>query len=260
MSEFEELKKLLNDNSWPKAIPDPLICDVDSEEDKHLRASEILSFMVGEPLQNKKVLDYGCGEGHLAVQAAKSASLSIGYDLTAQGSAVWEEQNGNCLLTTDFSKIENERFDVIVLYDVLDHSIEEDPSSIIKKAVDLAAKGGVIHIRCHPWCGRHGGHLYQQTNKAFVHMVFTDDELQEMGYELEPVRKIVRPVIEYAKWFKDAGIAEIKPLGDYKDPERFFRRNPQVSNRLKKAIGLKKDVFPKAQLRQSFLDYVVKVV
>jgi SAM-dependent methyltransferase len=259
MSEFEELKLLLKQDNWPKAIPDPLICDVDSEEDKNLRAGEILSFMVNEPLKDKKVLDYGCGEGHLARQAAaNSASLSIGYDITAQGNFKWEEQEDNCLLTTDFSKIENELFDVVVIYDVLDHSIEEEPSSVIKKAIDLTTKGGVIHIRCHPWCSRHGGHLYQQINKAFIHLIFSEEELKELGYTIEPIRKVTRPLMAYTGWFQNAGIEDIKPLGDYKDPEKFFSNNGLVLKRLQKAVEL--DKFPRYQLRQSFLDYVVKVV
>jgi len=257
MHNFEELKELLQSDEWPKAVPDPLICDTENENDKKLRANEILSFMINSPLKNKKVLDFGCGEGHMAVEAAKKATQAVGYDIRSVGKLSWEKKQKNWLLTTDYSKIEHEEFDIVVLYDVLDHSVEEEPSSILKKAIKHTIVGGHIYVRCHPWVGRHGGHLYQQINKAFVHAVFTEEELKSMGYELEPIRKVWFPQATYKKWFRNAGIENVKPLLDARDPEEFFEQDI-ISERLKRASEKKK--YPKWQMRQSFLDYVVKVV
>jgi len=254
MSDFEELKSLLD--TWPVAVPGSLICDAQSKEQKGLRASEIVTYLL-PPLREKKFLDFGCGEGHMAKEAGMSASYSVGYDIKApkDGDFEWEKEEDNTLLTTDPDKIED-KFDVVLVYDVLDH-VRGNVEPVIRQIVRFCRPGGLIFFRCHPWCGRHGGHLYQQINKAFVHMIFTDDELESMGYEVPHVRKVCFPLATYRNWLRKGGfkLADFSIFTvDKKQPEDFFRQDV-ISKRLEKVI--KKGPFPEHQMSQSFVDFSI---
>jgi SAM-dependent methyltransferase len=178
---FEALKDLLGSGQWPQAAPDFLICE-ESDKDKYERAEGILAYM-GQDIKGKKFLDFGCGEGHVAQKAVElGAESAIGYDTKQLGGLTWDSQTGNCLLTTDIEKAKaGGPYDLILLYDVLDHS--EDPVNILATARDMLAPQGRIYVRCHPISSRHATHLYKKINKAYIHLVFTDDELKQLGYE-----------------------------------------------------------------------------
>src|ERR1019366_10098171 len=77
--EFHHLKESLRSRAWPDAIPHEAICRKDSSEDKEFRAQDILSDLI--KLDELTFLDYGCGEGHIVMEAAKTARLEVGYDI-----------------------------------------------------------------------------------------------------------------------------------------------------------------------------------
>jgi len=60
-----------------------------------------------------------------------------------------------------------------------------------------------VYVRCHPWTSRHGGHLYLTINRAYAHILLSDETLAKI--ECEPVRKITRPLSTYDKIFNDSG-------------------------------------------------------
>jgi 2-polyprenyl-3-methyl-5-hydroxy-6-metoxy-1,4-benzoquinol methylase len=260
MSDFDELKKLLMDDKWSKAIPDKLICDINSEEDKNLRADEIVLSMVTVMLEGKKVLDFGCGQGHILKRMAQEkVNLAIGYDLVASGPFEWEKDE-QTLLTTSWEKVvQSGPYDVILVYDVLDHVTNQSPIEALKLIRSVATTATKIYVRCHPWCGTHGGHLYTEINKAYIHLVFSDSELQELGYTPIPTAKVIRPQSTYTKWAKEAGFSdEIKYVIVADTPSGFFKQTPQIKKRIKQ--NLRSDKWPLLQLRQSFVDFNLKVV
>ncbi|MCK9458352.1 MAG: class I SAM-dependent methyltransferase [Proteobacteria bacterium] len=199
-----QLKDLLHSESWPVAVPQELIC-MESEDDLFERADSIINFSNWE-VDGKKFLDFGCGLGHVAVVASQLGSQAAGYDIVESSSFEWEKE-GKYLLTTNFDKIKAmSPFDFIMLYDVLDHST--DPVGILTKVREVANKNTDIFVRCHPFLSRHGGHLYKHINKAYVHLVFTEDELQEMGYGFEGnFQKTNQPLVTYRDWFKQANLS-----------------------------------------------------
>jgi 2-polyprenyl-3-methyl-5-hydroxy-6-metoxy-1,4-benzoquinol methylase len=251
---FEQLKELLP--SWPKAVPDFLICDEQSKEQKDLRAEEIVEFLLPS-LDGLRVLDFGCGEGHMAMAMGKIAASAVGYDIKApeEKDYAWEEENGNAFLTTDADQL-GEPFDIVFVHDVLDH-IEGPVPPVIEQILDLCRPEGKVYFRCHPWAGRHGGHLYQQVNKAFIHVVFTDEELESMGYTVPHVRKVKYPMSTYKNWLGKAGIKKGFSIfsQDKKKPEGFFRK-AIILERLKSVF--EKDKFPGPQMGQSFVDFSIK--
>ncbi|NBT57225.1 methyltransferase domain-containing protein [bacterium] len=261
-AEFKVLKGLLESDQWPEAVFSLQIADENSESDKAERAEGIADILL-PPFSGKKFLDFGCGEGHVAKYVSSEAAVSVGYDITRSHSSKidWENKKDNLLLTTDFNKATSEGpYDIVMIYDVLDHS-SVDLSEILEKAKSVLAEDGKIYLRCHPWTGRHGGHAYRKINKAFVHLVFKEDELEEMGVKLEWNRKILFPIGTYNKAIEEAGLVrESEPEVDTQEVESFFEENPLVKSRILAAFGLDKWTAekPAFQMSQCFLDYVLK--
>ncbi len=173
-NDFSQLQDLLKSDKWPEAVLEFQIADDTSEEDKTDRAEGIIDILIEESLEGKRFLDFGCGEGHsVKYSSEENASVSVGYDIKSTGKLPWE-QDGKFLLTTEFEKVlDKGPFDIVLIYDVLDHA--EDPMDVLLKASSVLSPTGTIYLRCHPFSSRHGGHCYRKLNKAFVHLVFSEE-------------------------------------------------------------------------------------
>jgi 2-polyprenyl-3-methyl-5-hydroxy-6-metoxy-1,4-benzoquinol methylase len=235
--EFKFLKSML-DNEWPQAVHPFLICDTNSEEDKKERAAGIVDLLtenVGD-LSELKILDYGCGEGHVATHLN-----AIGYDAQKH----WLDSGK---LTTDFSEIKkNSPFDLILLYDVLDHVEKEAPIEVLAKIKLLCHKDTKVFLRCHPWSSRHGGHLYQHINKAFIHLIFTNEELKRLGYKPDYSRKVISPST-YENWFSSMGF-EVEKKDVIENRYEMFLKNKIISERIKSCQIEHPEI--------SFVDYII---
>ena len=262
--EFKNLKDLLNSDQWPLAVPPDLICDIASEEDKMERAEGVLSIVLDQSLNGSKFLDFGCGEGHMAVQAKKEgAEVSVGYDIREQ---FWDKPsvaNVGTILTTEFEKVkENGPYDTILLYDLLDHV--EDQELVLEQIKQVSKPETRIFARVHPWAGRHASHLYKKINKAFVHLVFSEEELDEMGFELKedskkPNNPALMPLLTYGKLF-ESKFEIISHDIDRDAIEGFFKNNQLVKSRIMKNFaGNNVGDFPNHQMGQSFIDYKLKI-
>ncbi len=243
--ETKPLIELLLGEEWPPATHEDLICS--SEEDKEERAEGVAEWLQQwVPIDNKKVLDFGCGEGHLARYLK-----ATGYDVTQSGSLEWDKE-GDYFLTTDFSKLQGP-YDVILLYDVLDHV--ENPTETLKSIKSLMDKDSKIVIRFHSWMSRHGAHLYYQLNKGWIQVVFTDEELKKMGITTSFQQKYDMPVNRQKKWINESGLkVNQEKVITSSVPVAFFKR-PEFASRIPKVGGQ----FPSWQLSQDFNDYVVKL-
>jgi len=251
--ETHQLIDLLESSEWPEAVPDFLICS-ETEEDKIERAMGVVEYMKFD-FAGKKILDYGCGEGHLAMEVANTASTascekSVGFDIVQSGIHQWEKED-RFLLTTSFDKVkENGPYDFVVLYDVLDHCVQ--PVDVMSNIIKVCHKDTKIFVRCHSWMSRHGGHIYRQLNKAWAHLVFTKDELSLMGIDLPFVYKVYTPVRTQSLWFQVFNLHVEKQDIVKTIVEDFFKK-PEISARLPLARFNNK--FPEHQMAQSFNDY-----
>ena len=252
------LKDILASEKWPEAVPEGLICR-DTEEDKSDRALGIVE-LLGVDCRGKKFLDFGCGEGHV-VRAAKDegATASCGYDVTKTGSLSWQQPDSFFLTTSMVDLDQHKPFDIILLHDVLDHA--DDPVGVLKQCRDLSHEKTKIIVRCHSFMSRHGGHLYKQVNKAWIQLVFSDEELASMGLDLSemPKQRVFYPINTYHSWFQSAGLKVHHENTLVGEVEEFFRgdlKNEIVHNFNSQAKSQVAEL-PEWQMSQHFNDFTL---
>jgi 2-polyprenyl-3-methyl-5-hydroxy-6-metoxy-1,4-benzoquinol methylase len=244
------VKPLLDSPEWPVAMnPDSI---VETTAAKKLRANHILDLIVIEILEGLKFLDYGCGEGYIVAEAANRQVASVvGYDIERQ----WED---NPCLTNDFQAvIDGAPYDVVLLYDVLDHC--KNPVEDLIKIRDLLSPRGRIYLRMHPWCSKHGGHLYKTINKAYAHILFNEaEQLKLFGATSPFVHKLTKPIITYREWFLHAGF-NIVQESIIRDPELdpFFANMENVHVKERISTPWKGDNPDKA-LTLNFVNYILE--
>ncbi len=255
LGDFETLKKVLETTRWPEAVNPNVVCDPNSENDKSERGYGVIELLVKEDVRGKKFLDFGCGEGHCVLAAAnRKASVAVGYDSKTFN---WRS-GGESKFTSSFEDVKKlGPFDIILIFDVLDHAIGEDPVDILKKAASVLSPNGNIYLRCHPWISRHGTHLYHQINKAYVHLVFTPNELKELVPEPifnEPNSNVVYPIRTYDTYVTNAGLEIVNRDNICVKVEPFFK-TPKIAERITRNVSA--PYFPEYQMSIQFVDYVL---
>lgn len=252
LAELTTLRMLSKSDDWPAATD--LICSED-EESKFIRAKGIIEDLIPYSLENMKFLDFGCGEGHVASIASKIAKLSIGYDI--------KENKNFDNLTTDWQKVkENGPYNIILINDVIDHTEE----NILEKVKEVALD--VICIRCHPYTSRTGTHLYKSLNKAYLHLIFTEQELSSMGLNgIKTIKIIENPIEYYRKLIRKNGFKIISQKEDRTEIEDFFIQDKSIVRRIKEnwigsenrllATGIE---FPKEIMEIQFVDFIISPI
>lgn len=240
---------------WPQAV-DPSVISK-SVESESARANDILDLIVTEYLKNLKFLDVGCGAGHVAIAAAqRDAQFTVGYDL--RHDPKWPEETKQLLFTNNMELVEERGpYDVMLLYDVLDHSPVE-PKELLTKLKSLLSPRGRIYIRNHPWSSRHGGHLYTQINKAYLHLVLDEVELTRIGgITSEFNRKIIRPLETYKAWFEDSGFT-VKNETVITEPAEHFFLHPDNHHLRERVYKHWNGGDPLPHIEISFVDYLIE--
>jgi ubiquinone/menaquinone biosynthesis C-methylase UbiE len=250
--EFTDLRLLSRSDSWPEAVPQEYMCSDDNNEEKFIRADGIIeNFEI--QAKDLNFLDFGCGEGHVVVKLSETAKKSIGYDIKDQN---WSLFNGT--FSTKWEEIEkNAPYDIILCNDVLDHT--EDILETLNRIQKVKTpQTGKVFVRVHPWTSRHASHLYKQLNKAYLHLVFTDDELFKMGLVQQKIQKILEPIDYYKKAFRESGFTILKEDTINHQIENFFINNEKVKNKIK-SHWPEKVLFQKIKksLEIQFLDFTL---
>jgi len=194
------LPYLLDSDLWPRAATPSLIVDQEDEEQRHIRAKAIMTRYIKEDFTNKKFLDFGAGDSD-CIKFATGAKVAMAYDIVKHDGVTikWQEV------------IDHRPYDIILLYDVIDHLLRngqiihlDDVADTIADMVDVLGDNGVIYMRCHPWTSRHGTHAYKSKskNKAFIHYYTEEFEI--------PTIRIIEPILAYETIFKKAGLKIIE--------------------------------------------------
>jgi SAM-dependent methyltransferase len=173
--------------------------------------------MLDKKIEDLNFLDFGCGDGWIAQEALKrGATTSVGYDIKT--SKNWS-QIKKVKFTQNISELSSSFFDVIMLYDVLDHCV--DPVKLMSQVKNLLKKDGVVYVRCHPWVSKHATHMYKQgINKAYFHLFLNYNEIKNLiSQEPTFTRTEKEPIQAYHWWFNDF---EIKKERFVKEPVSDF--------------------------------------
>ncbi len=204
---------LIKSSQWPEAIASSLI--VKTLEQRQLRAQSILTNFIKKPLNHVRFLDFGCGHGDCVHQAVERGALAAGYDIEAN--TCWQEQKGE--YSTDIDRITGlGPYDIILLYDVMDH-IMDGTFKMIELLKTMMTNDSIVYVRCHPYSSRHGGHLYEQLNKAYLHLFMSPLELQQLNITMPAIRQIITPSETYLAIFKECGLTIINTDISYVAPE-----------------------------------------
>jgi hypothetical protein len=248
------LNNLVSLEQWTEAVPSDLICDETNHEDKMDRARGVRDiFHPNFPFEGKKILDFGTGYGHLVEAITeRNPAFVVGYDIKNEFQI---ENKSNSLLTTSWDDVVNNGpYDLIYLYDVIDHVEKEGVYDAMSKVKSVLADNGIIKMRCHPFISRHGGHTYTKINKSYAHLVFTKNELALLGHDLKnyPTQKVIYPVKTYRGILAGSGLKMLSENIVTEPAEQFFLEG-EIAERIKTNLGISNLLIP--QMGMQFLDY-----
>jgi 2-polyprenyl-3-methyl-5-hydroxy-6-metoxy-1,4-benzoquinol methylase len=256
--ECARFKTMLNSEAWPNAVAKELICDDNNEQDKFDRATGIVNVFISELVENKKFLDFGCGFGHVPFSAhINKAKVSVGYDISDNFS-VNEQQN--LVLTNNWQKvIDNGPYDIITMFDVMDHLIDETPVNVLLNLKTVLSPNGKLYVRYHPFISRHGSHLYKKINKAYLHLVFTPEEIKAMipDYVPESSPPVVQPLKIYSTIPVLSGLKIEKEYITRTPVENFFKHG-EIAKRIVENTGM--PMFSEQDLCIEFIDHCYSMV
>jgi SAM-dependent methyltransferase len=250
--DLEVIRRLLDNDDWPIALDPDLICN--TEEKTKKAATAVLTLLVSEDLKNKRFLDFGCGAGHVVVEALKhEVKTATGYDLDLS-KCKFNIPN----FFSDLDKVNDAGpYDLILMHDVLDHAVGIPPVEILAQANNLLAKNGRLYLRNHPWCSRHGGHIFEQKNKAFLHLVLDEIELIRVaGLQTEPNVRVLNPIETYRDWINKAGFNIISETPIITPVENFFLAPSRINSRIQKHWHNTNS--PQDRLEVDFVEYILQ--
>lgn len=205
---------------WPVAVEPLFLINEKDESQKVSRAEAVVDLFIRDQLQGLTVLDFGCGEGHVAIEMAKRGANVVAHDPAYAGKFTEAK-----FVSSQDEAFSSGPYDMILLFDVLDHVVDVEPSEILKKCAAALKPGGRILCRFHPWCSRHGTHIFHKTNKAFLHLIFDEQLLTELGSPGIPTRKVIHPRVSYKAWASDAGLKFTKFETQRQTVEEFFKNH-----------------------------------
>lgn len=224
----KHIDELMAIECWPVAVPDFLMAQDASVDDQINRANCVLDMMIDLPkLEGLTFLDFGCGDGWIAQEVMKrGVAESMGYDIKLNSN--WQNLTG-AKYTHIYNELKRNYYDVIMLYDVLDHC--EDPLALMGQVKNILKRDGVVYVRCHPWTSKHASHLYKQgMNKAYMHLFLTYEEIHDIiGKDPMFTRIEKAPIEAYHWWFNEFDIKKERAV---KDPVSDFFHVPSFKELL----------------------------
>lgn len=127
----------INSKTWPPASPKPLL--INTQKQQETRSRSIIRWILKQTpnLIDSSILQYS-NDKYL-----NEAIDELGINHTPP-------------------------YDHILIYDHLEHI--HDPINILKSASQQLSYNGIIHLWCHPYTSKHGGHLFE-LNKAYSHIL-----------------------------------------------------------------------------------------
>lgn len=227
-SEYRAVQELVRGDDWPQAVNTTSICI--SDDMAFQRAKAILDLVIGEQVKGRRFLDYGCGQGHVVMEAStREPTVAIGFEIDPS-----KPKFKHPFFVNNFELVRpSGPFDIVLIYDVLDHLVGINPVAALKQLQEVLTQDSMVYVRTHPWSARHGGHLYEQINKAYLHLTMDEVELMRFqGYSCEHNLKVVTPLETYRQWFKEAGYNILSESPIRQPVDEFFKKASYAKERL----------------------------
>lgn len=123
-------------------------------------------------LRGKRVLDFGCGTGALAVGLAREGCDVVGLDIQLDLLDQARELAGDTPVEfTD--RLGESRFDWVVSVNSMEHF--SDPGGALDTMRRVLAPGGRVFVTfCPTWLSPYGAHMFFFTRVPWVHLIFPE--------------------------------------------------------------------------------------
>lgn len=169
-------------------------------------------------LPNKKILDFGAGQGHFVKVALDNGWQAIGTELSKEGIQA-AKRNFNIDLFDSISKVMVKDFSVIALWDVIEHL--EDPKSTLKDLSQLLHQDGYFIIETsnidsvdfmlekENWAYWHVDHLFYYSQKTLENLL---NRLDFNLFSPSPSRSV-----------QGSGKINLRKYLPLLDPRKFFK-------------------------------------
>lgn len=231
--------------------------DLNEYELKFIKAYDIKSL---DQFYNKKILDFGCGEGGFAVAIANKLPNSqiTGIDLLegqqAANKIKKEKKLDNLkFIISSSENLESDSFDFVFSHDSFEHF--EDPEFILSEMIRITKPSGYILIKFGPaWAspfGRHMSGTYRR-DRPWIHLIIPEKIMMRVHsvYHNRPVlyekykdlegglnKMTTRKAIKIAKKFNSVEIKEKKIKYVWKG--RFLKNIPLINEMFSGSLLLK---------------------
>lgn len=176
-------------------------------------------------LQDKRVLDVGCGGGILSESMAQSGAIVTGIDLGEKSLNVAKLHSLESGVSVDYQKVSAEAlaeatpasYDVVTCLEMLEHV--PNPASIIRACATLVKPGGYVFFS-----------TIHRNPKAYLHAVIGAEYLLRMlPRGTHDYAKFIKPS-ELATWMRQAGLTLRDQIGlQYNPLTKQYRLGSDVS-------------------------------
>lgn len=169
--------------------------------------TELKLFLPYINLENKTVLDIGCGLGGKTLfYAEKKVSKIIGLDID-KNYITWAKKftNGRAnikfvLGSANFLPFKSNKFDIIFMNDLLEH-IKEGIIFVLEESKRTIKNNGKICITFPPWTYPYAAHLYYYICIPWVHIIFSTSTIINSIKKMKNIPKdsIIKDFLELNK-------------------------------------------------------------
>lgn len=145
---LQELADYYNTSEYRQDYEDSTMAGLDFAKARYQELIDLISTYYPSILsvENKKLLDVGCGVGDLLTIANKDNWDVTGTEISPEATAEANRKLNNKVLAGDLLSLNlpNNHYDLITIYHVIEHLI--DPVSVLEKIYHLLKPGGVAFI------------------------------------------------------------------------------------------------------------------
>jgi len=220
----EHYKNIYKSNEYQEIVKE--LCENSHEyRKKRFGVERINNIKKYLKVDKPKILDVGCSTGFFVEAAIENNCKCIGIDLNP--SAIdFGKKRGLELYKKDLLDVTDLNFDVITLFDVLEHLI--NPSEILDKIFNILKKGGLVSIYVPNYdsasrilMGKDAHFIWPTHHLNYFNIQTISDFLERRGFQIEDVNTEGLDIFDYI-WKLNSESKETKILENISSEIQFF--------------------------------------